>query len=74
MTTLAKYGRFAASVLDWSLTIAILPPRNMKLNPSAITNYPSLNASLMQPVKDSYRGNHVVHRRKLLWVEEGQGE
>ena len=57
--------------------MSILPPRNLKLNPRLITNYPSgpsLDASLMQAVKDSKGGNHVARQRKMLWVEEGRGE
>ena len=54
--------------------VATPPTRNSKLNPSAITNYPSLNASLMQAIKDTNEGKHVPRRRELLWVEEGRGE
>jgi hypothetical protein len=59
------------------LEIAIQPIRNLKLNTSPITNFPSSNASLMQavkPVKGSNQGKRVVGRQKLSWVEERRGE
>jgi len=54
--------------------VPLLPPRNLKLNPSPITNYASRNTSLMLAVKGSNKGKHVARRRNMLWVEEGRGE
>ena len=57
--------------------VATLPPRDLKLNvlnPSAITDYPSLNASSMQAIKDINKGKHVARRQNLSWVEERRGE
>jgi hypothetical protein len=57
--------------------VAIQPTRNLKLNPTPITNFPYSNASLMQTVKlvkGFNKGKRVVGRQKLSWVEERQGE
>jgi len=54
--------------------VPLLPARNLKLNPSLITNYTSRNTSLMLAVKGSNKGKHVARRRKTLLVEEGRGE
>ena len=40
----------------------------------AITNYPYLNASLMQAFEESNGGKHVAQRQKMLWIEEGRRE
>ena len=53
--------------------VVILPPPNLKLNPSPIANFPFLNALLMQAVKDSNGGKHIARQRKM-WVEGGRGE
>jgi len=72
MTTLLKFA-LSRELIRHS-PVATQPPRDLKLNPSAITDYPFLNASLMQAIKDTNKGKHVAHRRNLLWVEEGRGE
>jgi len=71
--------RFAASSLspDRFLTrphspAAILPCRNLKLNSSPITIYPSLNASLMQAIKFSNVGRHIARLLEMLCVKEGR--
>ena len=54
--------------------VATLPPRNLKLNRSTTTNYPSLKAWLIQAIKDNNEGKPIARQRNMLWVEEGQGE
>jgi hypothetical protein len=51
-------------------------PRNRKQNPIPIptTDYPSLNASLMQAIEVFNGGKHMARRRKMLWVEASRGK
>ena len=46
--------------------VSILPPRDFKLSPSPITNYPSLNTLLMNTIKVFNGGKHVARQRKML--------
>ena len=62
-----------------ALTSANLPPRNLKTEPKShhqLLNpqVKDLNASLIQPIKDSNGGKHVLRRRMMMWVEKGRGE
>ena len=73
MTAFATSTHQVSRLIRYSL-VAILPPRNLKLSPSPIANYPPPSVSLMQAVKVFNCGKHVARRRKMLWVEEGRGE
>jgi len=73
-TTHVKHGLTVHLLIDSSLTSLCPAPSKLQTSPSPIANDPSLNASLMNAVKDFNGGKHVARRRKMLWVEEGRGE
>jgi len=56
------------------LTSCYRASSKLETEPRAITNYLSLNASLMQAVEESNGGKDVARRQKMLWIEESRGE